>query len=130
MNKPINLALSLSLAVAGSAVAMVGAAPAVQATTCMTAPYWTSTSFWNSNQFTVTSNSDCTDVYAAGTKAYNDYIKAYYYRSSTGAWIGGNLGYVWVTTTNGWRTLLTNVAHGTSVRGQGASYAQNVQYVW
>jgi hypothetical protein len=129
MNKPISVALSLSLAVAGSAVAMVGAAPAAQATTCMTAPYWTSTYYPNSSQFTVTSNSDCADVYAAGTKSYNDWIEAWYYRSSAG-WVHGTAGYVWVTTPHGWRTLLTNVQHGTAVRGQGASYTQNVQYVW
>ena len=66
---------------------------------------------------------------AAYTYTYNDYIKGWY-RDGGGTWHGGSRGFVPVTTCNcGWIVLLSSVANGTPVRGQGLNHAQYVQYV-
>jgi len=69
------------------------------------------------------------DLNAAYTFSNNDYIRGWY-RDGGGTWHAGSAGYVFVDTSdNGWIVLLTSVANGTPVRGQGLNYAQYVRYV-
>jgi hypothetical protein len=114
--------------VAASSLAL-SAAPRANAVTCIGQAAWTAINASNSDVFAIASNSQCADMNAAYTYTYNDYIRGWY-RDGGGTWHYGTRGYVYVTTCNcGWIVLLSSVANGTPVRGQGLNHAQYVQYV-
>lgn len=128
--------------IAGVAIALVGlsgaslvtAAPA-QALDCLTQTRWTFTyvhpndpnGFYGWN---IDGNSECENFYAAKVKTRNDKVRGWYFTKSTSKWTYGTRGWVAVTTTDTWRTLLSAIKDGTRVDAQTFSYAQDVVYVW
>lgn len=97
---------------------------------CLTAAYWTSTSPSSSAVFRNVGTSDCGNLYAAGAKTASDYVKGWY-QTSDGVWHSGSAGWVYVPTGNqGWKTLLSNLINGSTVKGETYYRSQYIQYVW
>jgi hypothetical protein len=121
-------AAAIAAVVAAAAVAL-SAAPPANAITCIANTAWTAVNAANSDVFAIAGNSQCADLNAAYTFSVNDYVRGWY-RDGGGTWHAGSRGYVFVDTTDdSWIVLLTSVANGTPVRGQGLNNAQNVRYV-
>jgi len=105
----------------------VVAAPA-NAVTCVGLTAYTSYYPSQSGTFQKAYNSGCVDMNAAYTYSVNDSIRGWYL--SSGSWRAGTRGFVPVTTADsGWKVLVSNVRNGTTLRGEGLRYSQNVRYV-
>jgi hypothetical protein len=115
--------------VAAAGIAALAVPSQAKAITCIAQGEWTAIDASNSTKFAIAQNSQCQDMNAAYNYSHNDYIRGWY-RDNSGTWHAGSRGYVWVTTCDcGWLVLLSDVANGTVVRGQGLNYAQYVEYV-
>ena len=129
LSRTWKLAAAVIAATVAAAAVALSTAPSANAITCITQAAWTAINASNSDVFAIAGNSQCVDMNAAYTYTYNDYIRGWY-RDGGGTWHYGTRGYVYVDKSdNGWIVLLTSVANGTPVRGQGLNHAQYVQYV-
>jgi hypothetical protein len=116
---------ALAAAVAAAAI-VLAAAPLAQA--CVRNTAWTSINLPSSERFRISSSSPCSDLNAAYTYTYNDYVRGWYYDSG-GTLHVGSRGFVYVDRSdNGLVVLLSNVINGTLVFGEGLSHSQNVRY--
>ena len=124
-------ALVVAMAAVASLGVVGGAAPRAQAANCVTLAFNTVTADkgYGSTVWTLDEKSACTDLFAAYARSYADKVKGWYKQS--GDWKGGSRGFVSVPKTDtDWKTLLSDIKNGSTVRGQTKSHNQLIQYVW
>jgi hypothetical protein len=119
-------ALAALAAVVAAAIALA-VTPSAQAA-CVRNTAWTSINLPSSERFRISSTSPCSDLNAAYTYTYNDYVRGWYYDSGGGLHVGSR-GFVYVDRSdNGLVVLLSDVINGTRVFGEGLSHSQYVRY--
>jgi hypothetical protein len=111
------------LAVVSLIIPAVGPATQASAVSCTAAWKWTSTTLSESTKMDATSQ--CDGLYAFAADVSSDYIKARYYKD--GAWQTGKQGFVWITTSTGYK-ILGDTVTGRDVKGQSANFKQYVFY--
>lgn len=111
------------LAVVSLIIPAVGPATQASAVSCTAAWKWTSTTLSESTKMDATSQ--CDGLYAFATDVSSDYIKARYYKD--GAWQTGVQGFVWITTSTGYK-ILGDTVTGRDIKGQSANFKQYVFY--
>jgi hypothetical protein len=117
---------ALAAAVVAAAI-VLAAAPSAQAA-CVRNTAWTDINLPASDRFRISSTSPCSDLNAAYTFTYNDYVRGWYYDSGGGLHVGSR-GFVYVDKSdNGLVVLLSDVLNGTRVFGEGLSHSQYVRY--